>query len=172
MSNSHRASQVPSPGAAAIRFHSLPSLALAIHCGSLSKKQLLTAEPCRVIFNAYLQPHGFVRLIDDDLVLGLAFHQFLFHILLSLVRELSSAGDYRKNNGCYGYNIVTFSLHFRNDCPVGASPTDWRQELQTGDRQHAQEQIQQEQNINLFRPQRGSVPIQFISGGAFVGPPV
>ena len=39
-------------------------------------------------------------------------------------------------------------------------PTDPRQELQTGDRQRAQEQIQQQQkqNINSFRPQMGSCP--------------
>ena len=40
-------------------------------------------------------------------------------------------------------------------------PTDPRQVLQTEDWQHAQEQIQQKQNINLFRPQWGSVPIRF-----------
>ena len=42
-------------------------------------------------------------------------------------------------------------------------PTDSRHVLQTGDKQHAQEQIQQKQkqNVNLSRPQRWPVPAGF-----------
>ena len=39
-------------------------------------------------------------------------------------------------------------------------PTDWLQELQTGDRQHAQEQIQQKQNKTSTYPARKGVPVR------------
>ena len=57
--------------------------------------------------------------------------------------------------------------------PSDHLPTDWRHELQNGDIQHAQRQIQQElqQNINLSHPLRGA-PFRSVASKPVVRKPL
>ena len=94
----------------------------------------------------------------------------LLAIQLALCLGVPDKTDRRRSVGQALNNpIIPKSADMQPD----AQPTNRRsrgKSCKTGDKQHAQEQIQQKQkqNINLSRPQRWPVPIRFERAGLFV----